>query len=193
MPLPNRPEAKIARLPEGCIIRKRGLFGVSHLHRKPTLQASQDSVFDSDGYRLPSRAAHTRVIKVTTNAPFMSLVRRVRKALDKESQQTKKLSLAARVAAIEAEKDKTRKKETYGAVENALDDVVLIGTGRAIQKMVEVGAFFTRQTDLTVVSRTRTLSTIDDISFQTEGAEEQEQVRVRNLSCLEIGIRHRTS
>lgn len=120
----------------------------------------------------------------------MSLVRRVRKALDNgpgQRQSTAKgQSLAARVAALEAHRTGA---PTRGVIEDALDDVVLVATGRAIQKAVEVGGFFTREKDLVVLTRTRTLRAIDDVVVEDEDADAEDQVRVRNVSCVEVGIR----
>lgn len=76
-----------------------------------------------------------------------------------------------------------------------MDDVVLVATGRAIQRAVEVGGFFTRERELVVLVRTRTLRAIDDVVVGGGDDEEdgegegEDQVRVRNLSCVEVGIR----
>ncbi|KAK3331352.1 Rpp20 subunit of nuclear RNase MRP and P-domain-containing protein [Apodospora peruviana] len=195
-PLPNRPEAKLPPLPQGFRIRKRPLpNSASHLRRAaPPKTASSPGgpVYDPDGYHPPPRAAHTVIIKVTAKAPFMSLVKRVRKALDHgPPQKTKGLPLTARIAALGVD---TRKEQQLGPIADALDDVVLIGTGRAIQKAVEVGCFFARERNLMVLPRTRTLAAIDDIEMGDEDdadADVEDGVRVRNVSCIEVGIRWR--
>jgi ribonuclease P/MRP protein subunit POP7 len=119
----------------------------------------------------------------------MSLVKRARKALDKVPQETKGLSLAARMAILDARKSSKSRAAADGPVEDALDDVVLVATGRAIQKAIEVGCFFMREKQLVVSTRTRTLQAIDDIVMEDEDADEEDQVRVRNVSCIEVGIR----
>ncbi|AEO64868.1 uncharacterized protein THITE_2111223 [Thermothielavioides terrestris NRRL 8126] len=128
----------------------------------------------------------------------MSLVRRVRKALEKRTQaqaSTKRLPLAARVAAVKAAASAPGAGTGGGAggngaaAEDALDDVVLVATGKAIARAVEVGGFFTRERDLLVLVRTRTLQAVDDVVAGDEDGDGEDQVRVRNVSCVEVGIR----
>ena len=133
--------------------------------RNPQQSSSTQPTYDADGYLPPPRAAHTVIIKVAANAPFMSIVKRVRKALENGPQKTKGLPLTARIAALGVEKDQKAKEANMGPISDALDDVVLVGTGRAIQKAVEIGCFFSREKDLLVIPRTRTLTAIDDIEM----------------------------
>ncbi|KAK4234137.1 ribonucleases P/MRP protein subunit POP7 [Achaetomium macrosporum] len=194
-PLRNHPETKLPPIPKGTRIQKRPLPGPSPSFPRP------DPVLavDSDGYRPPPRASHTVVIKVSSGASFMSLVKRVRKALEKtpQSATTKGLPLAARVAALKVAKPNNSSssgggggRSQKGGIEDALDDVVLVATGKAIQKAVEVGGFFTRERELVVLVRTRTLQAVDDVVVEDEDAADvEDQVRVRNVSCIEVGIR----
>lgn len=175
-PLPNAPfNLRQARREHKQIVRQ-------------SAGASQ-SLPDLDGYIMPPRAAHTVIIKVSANAPFMSIVKRVRKALENGPQKTKGLPLTARIAALEVEKDKKAKETNSGAISDALDDVVLIATGRAIQKAVEVGCFFRRENNLRVIPRTRSLAAIDDIEMDDDEVDMEDDVRTRCVSCLEVGIR----
>jgi ribonuclease P/MRP protein subunit POP7 len=133
----------------------------------------------------------------------MSLVRRVRKALDKAPAQhsTRGLPLTARIAALKVAKPGDGVgvgvggshgnvgRGQGGIISDALDDVVLVATGRAIEKAIDVGGFFTREKDLIVLVRTRTLQAVDDVVVEDEEADVEDQVRVRCLSCVEIGIR----
>ncbi|KAL2256139.1 hypothetical protein VTK26DRAFT_2123 [Humicola hyalothermophila] len=207
--IPNQPGDKLPPIPKGSRIQKRPLPGPSPA-AKPRHASSTDprtAAADLDGYLAPARAPGTVVIKVASSATFMSLVKRVRKALEKagpqrwngrgggqQQQQQPATTLAARVAALK--NDIRANNNKPGVVEDALDDVVLVATGRAIQKAVEVGGFFTRERELVVLVRTRTLRAIDDIVVgggdQHEDGDaggEEDQVRVRNLSCVEVGIR----
>lgn len=132
----------------------------------------------------------------------MSLVRRVRKALEKAGSQQQQRNgrggqhqtLATRIAALNDARNKGGSNRS-GLCEDGLDDVVLVATGRAIQRAVEVGGFFTRERELVVLVRTRTLRAIDDVVVGGGDDEEdgegegEDQVRVRNLSCVEVGIR----
>ena len=120
----------------------------------------------------------------------MSLVRRVRKALEKSptqagGQTSRGLPLTARIAVLGVKQAPRR----TGPIADALDDVVLVATGRAIEKAIEVGGFFTREKDLIVLARTRTLRAVDDLVAEEEEADVEERSRVRNVSCVEIGIR----
>lgn len=129
----------------------------------------------------------------------MSLVRRVRKALEKvpSHQATRGLPLTARVAALKVvgrpggggNRGQGQGQGQAGMVSDALDDVVLVATGRAIERAVDVGGFFTREKDLVVLVRTRTLQAVDDVVAEDEDADVEDQVRVRNVSCIEVGIR----
>ncbi|KAK3311642.1 Rpp20 subunit of nuclear RNase MRP and P-domain-containing protein [Chaetomium strumarium] len=193
-PLPNHPETKMPAIPKGTRIQKRPLPGPSPSHSR----SNSAVTFDQDGYHPPPRATHTAVIKVSSGASFMSLVKRVRKALEKtpQSATTKGLSLAARVATLKVAKPNSAtsginsSKSQKAGIEDALDDVVLVATGKAIQKAVEVGAFFTRERELVVLVRTRTLQAVDDVVVEDEDtADVEDQVRVRNVSCIEVGIR----
>lgn len=119
----------------------------------------------------------------------MSLVKRARKALENGPQKTKGLPLQARMAALEARKGgRNASTEADEFLQDGREDVVLVATGKAIQRAIEVGCFFQREKDLIVSTRTRTLQAIDDVVAE-EDADEEDQVRVRNVSCIEVGIR----
>lgn len=116
-------------------------------------------------------------------------------------QSTKGLPLTARIAALDTSSGGNSQGDGQGPVEDALDDVVLVATGRAIQKAVEVGCFFTRERDLNVLLRTRTVRGVDDVARGEEGddgddgSEEEEGngARVRAVSCVEVGVRWRAT
>ncbi|KAJ4395478.1 hypothetical protein N0V85_006536 [Neurospora sp. IMI 360204] len=212
-PLPNRPDQKMPPIPKGSRIQKRPLPAPLS-HRLSSSNTSRSSTLstiptDIDGFRPPPRAPHTLIIKVTSSAPFMSLVKRVRKGLESRSslsrqQSTKGLPLTARIAALDTSSGGSKEGGSgngLGPVEDALDDVVLVATGRAIQKAVEVGCFFTRERDLMVLLRTRTVRGVDDVvrgeddDGGEDGSEEEEGTgaRVRAVSCVEVGVRWRAT
>lgn len=142
---------------------------------------------------MPPRAPHTVVIKVSASTPFMAAVKRARHALETGPQTTKGLPLTARIAALGVDAAKAG-EAVLGPVSDALDEVVLVATGRAIAKALEVGMFLKRNKELVVVVRTRTVAAIDDVVMGGVEEEEgggEEEVRVRQLSCVEVGIRHR--
>ncbi|KAL2121708.1 hypothetical protein VTJ04DRAFT_2163 [Mycothermus thermophilus] len=190
-PLVNKPDSKLPPIPKGARIHKRPLpvpATTTRIRRNaptPSLTAA-----DPDGYTPPPRASHTVVIKVSSGAAFMSLVRRVRKALEKapRRQATRGLPLAARMAALKV----VRQPMPGGGeepIQDALDDVVLVATGKAIARAVEVAGFFTREKDLAVLLRTRSVRAVDDVVAADDDADVEDQVRVRGLSCVEVGIR----
>lgn len=176
-----------------------------HILKRPlpevfTIRASQanpnppNSPYDLDGYLMPPRAPHTVLIKVTSKTPFMASVKRVRTALNNGSQKTKGLPLTVRIAAMGVREERSRDSPPSWPISDALDDVVLVATGKAIPKALEVGAFFRRTNkELLVLFRTRTIRSIDDIVMDEDGdADEEDHVRVRHMSCIEVGIRWRT-
>lgn len=123
----------------------------------------------------------------------MAAVKRARNALETGPQTTKGLPLTARIAALGVDAAKAG-EQVLGPVSDALDEVVLVATGRAIAKALEVGMFLRRNKELVVVVRTRTVAAIDDVVMGGVEEEEgggEEEVRVRQLSCVEVGIRHR--
>ncbi|KAH8886410.1 hypothetical protein GQ53DRAFT_750682 [Thozetella sp. PMI_491] len=191
--LPNRPETKLPPLGKGSRIHKRPLprpAGLRNELRRIEESSREPAVAGLDGCVLPPRAPYTKVIRVTSSASFAGLLRRVREALEDGPARTNGMSLSARVAAAGKERHiRTQGRQNSGVIEDRLDDVVLIGAGRAIQKTMDVGAVFTRRKDLCVVPRTSTVQGIDDIVAIDEDADVEESSRVRNISCLEIGIR----
>lgn len=191
--LPNQPQIKLPPLPKGSRIQKRPL------PRRTPASASVVGHVDADGYRTPAGRSPT-CVHVSAKAPFMSVVKRVRKALENGPQKTKGLPLLARVAALNTGRgsagggDDNEEGEVDGGAGKAGAEVLVLGTGRAIEKTLNVAAWFNRQKDCRVTLRTRTLGAVDDVIMgETEGGEEDEedQARVRMVSCLEVVIKLR--
>ncbi|KAI1506023.1 Rpp20 subunit of nuclear RNase MRP and P-domain-containing protein [Biscogniauxia marginata] len=157
---------------------------------------------------IPSRASSTssaRRIYVTAKTPFRSVTTRVRKQLDKYLREasssnkaftnklagSKNATLEDRVHAIQRQ---SRNGSSSGiGLENA-GEVLVLGTGRAIQKVTEVALFFQNQPDCIVQLRTGSVGTVDDVVV--EGAEDEDfgsqpDERVRMMSCLEVSIKLR--
>ncbi|KAK0654939.1 hypothetical protein B0T16DRAFT_432592 [Cercophora newfieldiana] len=161
--LVNRPEMKLASLPKRAKIIKRPLPSPRVFRQAArNSSASNAPTADIDGYQIPPRAAHTVIIKVASKTPLMAIINR----------KTKGLPLTARIAAIDA-----------------LDDVVLIATGKAIQRAFKAAFLLRRNKELVVIFRTRTVSSINDIVMDDDEADEEDQVQVRHVSCVEIGVR----
>ena len=71
-------------------------------------------------------------------------------------------------------------------------EVLVLATGRAIQKAVTVASFFQKQRDCVVRLRTRSVAAVDDLV--TEGEEDfpfGDDTRKRMVSCLEVSIKLR--
>ena len=73
--------------------------------------------------------------------------------------------------------------------------VVLKGTNRAIEKVLELGLYFQRQDDCMVRLRTGSVSVVDDIvQEEEEGGEEDgegeelPESRVRKISVVEVAV-----
>lgn len=173
----NQP-AKLPAIPKGATLRRRPI---------PT--------------RAPSTRASKRIY-VTAKTPFRSVTARVRKQLDKNLREassasaaftnklaaSKNASLDERVRAIQRH---SKNQGKGGGLENA-GEVVVSGTGRAIQKVLEVALFFQKQNDCIVQMKTGSVGAIDDVV--QEGDEEwggEGEERVRMMSSLEASIRLR--
>ncbi|KAI0403855.1 Rpp20 subunit of nuclear RNase MRP and P-domain-containing protein [Xylaria palmicola] len=180
--LPDAPAQKLPPIPEGATVRRRPI---------------------PSG---PVASTHSaRRIHVTAKTPFRSVTTRVRKQLDKYLRQSgssrtaftnklsqkKNASLGERIRRIQEQSQNT----ATGGLGLGLEDsgeVLVLGTGRAIQKVVEVALFFQKQRDCIVQLRTGSLAAVDDIvSKEEDGLEGDVTERARMLSSLEASIRLR--
>lgn len=134
--------------------------------------------------QLPA-SSKTPVIYVSSNSPFMSVVRRTRKLLDKalrsNASAAKNVSLHARVEAL-------KRDSGGGTARGAV--VSVMGTGKAIEKTLHVASWFEQQGDCVVKIQTRTIATVDDVV--TEDADDalgaDNETRLRKVNCLEVAI-----
>ncbi|KAK5991292.1 hypothetical protein PT974_09572 [Cladobotryum mycophilum] len=131
--------------------------------------------------QLPA-SSKTPVIYVSSNTPFMSVVKRTRKILDKalrnNSAAPKNATLHSRVEAL--------KRDSSGADGTV---VKVIATGKAIEKVVGVASWFQLQGDCVVEMRTRTVATVDDVIVADDGGfGAEDENRLRKLSGLEVSI-----
>lgn len=163
-------------------------------------------------------------VYVGSKTPFMAVVKRVRKALDSsggaQPKSTRGLPLTARVAALSTGGRATSGRGNNdsdsgqdGSNEGGEGEVIVLGTGKAIEKTLNVAAWFQRQNDCRVSLRTRSVAAVDDVVVGTaknadgdwdadadpddadaepEGDDEAEDhSRVRMVSCLEVAVRLR--
>ena len=132
----------------------------------------------------------------------MSVVKRVRKLLDLANRRgTGKISLehksseAQMLHALGEEQERHRRNEG--------EEILLRGTGRAIEKTLGFALYFSGQDDTTVRIGTGTVAVVDDIIEKERSSEEDlmevdaqsgadiPETQVRRTSMLEVGIRSR--
>ncbi|KDN71199.1 hypothetical protein CSUB01_11843 [Colletotrichum sublineola] len=151
---------KLSRLPKGSSIRKRALA-------RPQQPVSPKS----------------KHICVGAKCSFMSVVSRVRAQLDKSlkhnAPSTRGLNLNQRIDLLH------RDNGTRGGDGEA----VVLGAGKAIEKVLAVAAWFTEQSDCVVEVRTKTLRVVDDVVVEGEDDGFEDESRVRKLSGLEATVR----
>ncbi|KAM0562720.1 hypothetical protein ACHAPJ_001557 [Fusarium lateritium] len=130
--------------------------------------------------RQPPASSKSRIIYVSSKTPFMAVVKRVRKQLDASLKTTdaapKHASVHSRIEAL--------KRTGGGDADSAV--VTVTGTGRAIEKTLAVASWFEQEGDCEVEVTTGTVGTVDDV---VADGEEEDESRLRKLSCLEVRIK----
>lgn len=161
---------------------------------------------------LPEHTASSRSgvhrIHVSPKTPFRSVTARVRKQLDKNlrtaSSSTavfanqlasrKHASLDERVRAIQRHGSSSGAggNDDSGIGIESSGEVLILGTGRAIEKVLTVASFFQKQKDCIVRLRTTTIGAVDDIVVgDDEDDGFQGDSRLRMVSALEVSIKLR--
>ncbi|KAI6785367.1 uncharacterized protein J7T54_007009 [Emericellopsis cladophorae] len=159
---------KLPCIPEGYRVRKR------------PLTRSQ-----------PPSSANARIIYMSTRTPFMATITRIRKTLLHSPSQArsapKNASLESRIAYLEKNVDEGQEQRS----------VTVVGTGRAIEKVVGVAGWFDDEPQFGVEMRTKSIGAVDDIvpgpdenddNDDNDGGIEEESSRVRRVSALEVTI-----
>ncbi|KAI0968925.1 Rpp20 subunit of nuclear RNase MRP and P-domain-containing protein [Xylaria arbuscula] len=180
--LPGAPATKLPPIPKGATVRRR-----------PIPSGPVASTISA------------RRIHVTAKTPFRSVTTRVRKQLNKYLRQSassrntftnklslkKNASLGERVRRIQEQSQNTTTGGHGIGLENA-GEVVVLGTGRAIQKVTEVALFFQKQADCIVQLRTGSVAAVDDVVYmEDDGLEGDVTERARMMSSLEVSIKLR--
>lgn len=148
---------------------------------------------------VPKDHPHSRIkpIFITRETSFMSIIKRVDKRLDKNAIQRAAAnkrdapSLQARIAAL-----------TNGSAEEQVDEVIVHGAGRAMQKALRVAAYFKEQKGkgYLVSMRTKTIGTVDGVvpvggagydgnAMPVYTGAEKPKGRIRMVNALEVGVR----
>lgn len=159
-------------------------YTAHRIRKRPPLRAPIPSPY--------AGASSPKVIYVSTKAPFLSVVKRVKKLLDLADHRAlgkisleQKSSEQAMLNALAQEKE--QKQNNKG------EEITLKATGRAIEKLVNLAVFFQKQDNMKIVIRTESVPVIDDIVQKDEDAEDVEadipETQIRWMSVLEVGVR----
>jgi len=153
---------------------------------------------------------HQKVVYVSTSTPFISAVKRVRKLLDvaeKRAVQSSKAQPQVKKARREHDGVQAAAEALVEARSGRQNEEVLIkGTGRAIEKVLNLAVWFQNQADCRVSFVTGSVGAVDDIEEDpveeaetVAGAEQEEdamedererlpETRVRMTSVLQVAV-----
>ncbi|CAD6498939.1 BgTH12-04595 [Blumeria graminis f. sp. triticale] len=170
-PRPATPP-KLARLPKNYRVRKRPLL---HAPLAPP-RAGAD---------VP------KLIYLSSRSSFVATIKRVRSLLSHVESRSSASDAAALLQrdprsfmrSVAAERA-TRKTNSDGG--KRMEEVVIKASGKAIEKALQIAAWWQSQDDVKVELQTASVGAIDDI-VNAEGVEEDSQVR--RVSVLEIHVR----
>ncbi|KAH8601942.1 Rpp20 subunit of nuclear RNase MRP and P-domain-containing protein [Bisporella sp. PMI_857] len=123
-----------------------------------------------------------KIIYISASSPFIATVKRVRKLLSHIEARSGPSTLSSNLTSqIQAGIQQRRKKG---------EEVILKGTGKAIEKVLQLVVYWQAQQYVVVKVRTGSVGAVDDVverGDEADGAEAVES-RVRRTSCLEVGI-----
>ncbi|KAL8823678.1 MAG: hypothetical protein Q9191_005649 [Dirinaria sp. TL-2023a] len=162
-----KPPPKLPRLPSNARVQKR-----------PLLHPPIPSPY--------AAASSPKVIYISASTPFISAVKRVRKLLVEIEKRATRSSNATGTQNLEG--------SVAGAVAAGggprAEEVLLKGTNRAIEKVLQLALFFQGQGDVKVRIGTGSVGAVDDIEVEEDGADDEEvqETRVRRVSVVEVGV-----
>ncbi|KAG9241600.1 Rpp20 subunit of nuclear RNase MRP and P-domain-containing protein, partial [Calycina marina] len=123
-----------------------------------------------------------KTLYISPSTPFASTIKRVRTLLSHiESRASGPISFSSKLgpqitAGIKARRDGSK------------EEVILKGTGRAIEKVLGIAVYWQGQADVVVRVRTGSVGAVDDVVENGNDEVETGESRVRRTSCLEVGI-----
>jgi len=126
-----------------------------------------------------------KIVYISASTPFISAVKRIRTLLshiENRASGPVDFSSGPTQALAQISAGIKKRSEANG------EEIVIKGTGRAIEKVLRLATWWQGQDDVKVVLRTGSVGAVDDIVGE-EG--EEEGSRVRRTSSLELGIRLR--
>ena len=136
-----------------------------------------------------------KVVYVGTNTSFMSAFKRVKNLLSQVDQRRmqSEYALAKKQAANQSRGRGARHTtEDTSVTVSTPEEIVIKGTGKAIEKTLRLGLYLQSQDDVNVQVRTGTVSAIDDINTDdiSNGDDPGDipEARIRHTSMVEIGV-----
>lgn len=194
---PNAPTLgkmnKLPPIPKGARVQKRPIMKRQAQRAGPSANSS-------------------RVVYVSSSTPFMAAMKRVRKKLDASLRaatavdrraapkgltlgyridRLKREVAAAAAAASTADPSSSSSNNSDRDGNGEGYEVVVMGTGKAVEKVVGLAGWFEQEADCVVEVRTRTVGTVDDVVVAEDDEEGEDGSRVRKMSCLEVSVRLR--
>jgi ribonuclease P/MRP protein subunit POP7 len=135
-----------------------------------------------------------KVIYVSSSSPFISIVKRVRKFLveiDKRAMGSVSFTNPEATALGDRARLAQAGESSGNGIKGRQEEVMVKGTGKAIDKALQIALHFQGQGDCVVRLRTGSVGAIDDITLEGDGAAEDgevEETRIRRVSVLEVAI-----
>ncbi|THV51509.1 hypothetical protein BGAL_0108g00050 [Botrytis galanthina] len=138
------------------------------------------------------RSSSEKVVYVSDKSQFIAIVKRVRKYLDGAEFRAGPTVLPSTDRELMREIEegiKISRMERKSGSGNG-EEVVMKGTGKAIEKTLMLAHWWQQQEGVRVVVRTKSVATVDDIvgiDNKVDDMEESES-RVRRVSVLEVAV-----
>ncbi|ESZ99560.1 hypothetical protein SBOR_0125 [Sclerotinia borealis F-4128] len=138
------------------------------------------------------RSSSEKVVYVSPSSPFIAIVKRVRKYLDGAEFRAGPTILPSTDRELMKEIEEGIKHTRMGkkAGSGIGGEVLMKGTGKAIEKTLMLANWWQQQEGVRVVVRTKSVAAVDDIvgvDGEDEGVGESES-RIRRVSVLEVAV-----
>jgi ribonuclease P/MRP protein subunit POP7 len=183
----------------------------SKLPRLPPSQKIQKRPLLHPAIAYPRTGSQTqKIIYVSSTSPFISTIKRIRKYLQQieaRASASHPISLSKSgpgqvLKDIEAGIVNRKGSGERGRGGNGVggkggkvgvreEEVIVKGTGKAIERCLQVGLWAMQQEDLRVEVRTGSVGAVDDVVERGEEEGGEVESRVRRVSCLEVRVRLR--
>jgi len=163
------PKAKLARLRPNARVSKRPLM-------HPPISSAR------------SGSQLQKVVYVSASASFIPTIKRVRKFLNEIDKRA-----MGKIDLLGPGRDREKIESTARGFDKRGEEVLVKGTGKAIEKVLRIALFFQGQDDVVVKLRTGSVGAIDDIIVDGDGAADEAgddlpETRLRKTSVLEVAV-----